>query len=62
VATVRSAAMYDQRSVAAVSRGSGYSRTTVPAQSTLPGLRVIAGTGGVSGVPSGLPDVKVGRR
>lgn len=62
VATVRSAAMYDQRSVAAVSRGSGYSRTTVPAQSTLPGLRVIAGTGGVSGVSSDLRDVKVGRR
>ena len=51
-----------RRSVAAIPLNSGYSQTPVPAKSTLPGLRVIAGTNRVSGGPVGLSEMKVGRR
>lgn len=51
-----------RRSVAAIPLNSGYSQAAVRAKSTLPGLRVIAGTSRVSGGPVGLSEMKVGRR
>lgn len=61
--SVRSASTYDQRrSVASRAWGAAYPKPLIPTKSTLPGLRVIAGTSGSSGGAVGLSDIKVGRR